>query len=406
MTRAVGMTRATGMTPAGGWRGVVVIILNELRRTGRDRTGLFFVLVLPVVIITVIGATFAAVGEDLPVGVVDLDGSQRSAELVERLDASAALGVRLVDDERELRQLVRVQALTGGLVIPAGYGTAVSAGEDVEVVLLTQQAQGTTAAVLRAAQAVVDEQGQRLAAARFTTEVVGGDLEDNLVLADSMATAQTPLPVELEGTGRDRFAAGNQFSYTAPSNLVLFVFVNSLGVGALFVQARQLGVVDRILSGPATPATVVVGVAANRYLFALIQALLIVMVGAVGFGVVWGDPLGVAALVGMYSAVGAGAGLLVGSLVRNPDQAYAVGIPASIALGMLGGCMWPLEIVSPGMRIAGHLTPHAWAMDAWVKLIFDGEGVGAIGVELAVLGAFATVTLGLASWRVHRQLTG
>jgi ABC-2 type transport system permease protein len=58
---------------------------------------------------------------------------------------------------------------------------------------------------------------------------------------------------------------------------------------------------------------------------------------------------------------------------------------------MLGGCMWPLEIVPPVMRTVGHAVPHAWAMDAWTALALDGEGVGAVTTELLVLAAFALV---------------
>jgi hypothetical protein len=43
-------------------------------------------------------------------------------------------------------------------------------------------------------------------------------------------------------------------------------------------------------------------------------------------------------------------------------------------------------------------------MDAWVELIFYGGTLADIGTELAVLIGFAVVLLGLAAWRVHRQL--
>src|SRR5690606_12589463 len=93
-----------------------------------------------------------------------------------------------------------------------------------------------------------------------------------------------------------------------------------------------------------------------------------------------------------------GVGLLVGSVVASADQAQSVGAPIAIALGMLGGCMWPLAIVPDAMRAAGHVAPHAWAMDAWIALVFDGEGVDGIVLELAVLAGFALV-LGIAATR-------
>jgi ABC-2 type transport system permease protein len=98
-------------------------------------------------------------------------------------------------------------------------------------------------------------------------------------------------------------------------------------------------------------------------------------------------------------------GLLIGATVSDPDQAASVVTPVAIGLAMLGGCMWPLEIVPPFMQAVGHLTPHAWAMDAWMGLVFDGDGVAGIAVDLAVLAGFAAALGLLATWRLRRALT-
>ena len=44
-------------------------------------------------------------------------------------------------------------------------------------------------------------------------------------------------------------------------------------------------------------------------------------------------------------------------------------------------------------------------MDAWIGLVFDGDGVGAIAGDLAVLAGFAAVLGLLASRRLRRALT-
>jgi ABC-2 type transport system permease protein len=76
-----------------------------------------------------------------------------------------------------------------------------------------------------------------------------------------------------------------------------------------------------------------------------------------------------------------------------------------IAFGMLGGCMWPLEIVPPVMRAIGHVVPHGWAVDSWIELLSRGGGLGDIAGRLAVLAAFALAFGTLAAFRLRRQLT-
>ena len=197
----------------------------------------------------------------------------------------------------------------------------------------------------------------------------------------------------------------NQFSYTAPANLVLFVFISSLAIAASLVQARQLGVINRMRAGPLRTSTIVFGFGFSRVVFSLVQSALLLSVGALLFGVDFGDPVGVALVVLAFALLSAGAGLLVAATVRNGEQAQAIGIPVAIALGMLGGAMWPLEIVGSTMRTVGHLVPHAWAMDAWGELVYDGGTPRDVLGEVGILLAFASALLLIATRLLHRRLT-
>ena len=76
-----------------------------------------------------------------------------------------------------------------------------------------------------------------------------------------------------------------------------------------------------------------------------------------------------------------------------------------IAFAMLGGCMWPLGIVPDKVRILGHVTPHAWAVDAWITVLSRAGGVADIATNLAVLAGFAVGMLALASVLLQRRLS-
>jgi ABC-2 type transport system permease protein len=191
--------------------------------------------------------------------------------------------------------------------------------------------------------------------------------------------------------GEGGLDSGSPYRYPAAANLVLFTFINSLAVAGVIVESRRLGVTRRVLAGPVAPSTLVVGYATSRFVLALLQGLVVVVAGAVLFGVPWGDPVAVAALLVSFSAVAAAAAVLIGAIARTPEQTQSIGIPLGIAMGMLGGALWPLELVPAWLRQVGHLTPHAWAMDGWIAVVFDGAGVADIALELGVLAAFGLV---------------
>src|SRR5450759_4400618 len=165
------------------------------------------------------------------------------------------------------------------------------------------------------------------------------------------------------------------YSYSAPTMLVLFEFLNAVAGGAAIIQTRKYGVFARALAAPIRPRDLVLGEGLCNLALALIQSVLIVVVGAVMFDVSWGDPAAAVALVVVWALVGTGAGMVSGTLFRTPEQATAIGPAVGIAFGMLGGCMWPLEIVPRSARLAGHAFPHAWAVDAWTNLLSRGCGL-------------------------------
>jgi ABC-2 type transport system permease protein len=385
----------------------VRIGLASLRRVLRDPTAAFFMLILPVLIIVVVGATAASGRDHFDVGVLDRSGGDRlAARLVEALDASDALDVTSFDDRGSLERAVRRGEVAAGVVVPAGTDDAHRAGRTVEVGVLVEPTNSSALAARSAIAAVVDAEDARLGAAAFVEAETGADAGTAAEAVDAATAAVEPVTVQRRAAGGESRFLPDGFSYSAPTMLVLFVFINAIAGGASMIQTRQLGVYDRMLAAPVGSATIVLGELLSFALIALVQSLLIVAVGAAVFGVSWGDPVAAAALVVAWVLVGTGAGVLSGTLFRTPDQATAIGPTVGIALGMLGGCIWPLEIVPGPMQTVGHLVPHAWAVDAWTELLSRSGGLGDIAGRLGVLLAFAAGLTAVATFRLRRSLRG
>jgi hypothetical protein len=68
-----------------------------------------------------------------------------------------------------------------------------------------------------------------------------------------------------------------------------------------------------------------------------LQAAVIIFGSGLLFGVNWGQPVGVAAVVILFALVGAGAGTFLGTLFRNEQQATGVSLLLGLGLDALGG---------------------------------------------------------------------
>ena len=375
----------------------------ELRRVTRDRTFLFFIVLLPILVILLVGVTTAG-STSVRVGIVTGKATLISTQLVDDLETDPALTTKRYATRTEGVDALRRGELQAVVIIPTTLDANVRSGSTTRVPVVVPGAAQSDQSAVTAVSAVVARHGATVQAAMFATSHSARSLEQNLATARSLQRSARVVPVRTDVVNRDSSTLPAGYSYSAPTMLVLFVFINALAGGAAMIQTRRYGIFSRALAAPIRPRDLVLGETLCYLTLALTQALLIVVVGAVMFGVSWGDPVAAAALIGMWALVGTGAGMVSGSLFRTPEQATAIGPAVGIAFGMLGGCMWPLEIVPRSVSLVGHATPHAWAVDAWVTLLSRGGGLADIAGYLAILAGYAVVLLTTATLRLRHSL--
>ncbi len=383
---------------------VLAIATVNVKRLWRDRSNIFFVFILPIGIIVIIGSLFGS-GFQPKIGMVGSSSGALAEDLHKRL--AAVDGVVVVDYPSEEEMLLAVERGTAqaGVVIPASYDASLQAGVPVQLGFVARP--DSTGTQLQATvRAVVSEQSQVVRAALFASQEIGEDFQSALARATALEAGFNRVNVELSTVGEALFPSTlGQFDLGASSQLILFMFLTGLTGSAALIQTRLYGVSKRMLSTPTRSSTIIVGEALGRYGVVLIQGIYIVAFSWIAFGVFWGDPLGAAATILAFGAVCAGFAMFMGSVFRNDEQAGGVGVIAGLGLAALGGSMIPLEIFSPQMRTIAHFTPHAWASDAFAELVRHGGGLGDILPELGVLVAFAAVTLVFSGWWLRRVTT-
>jgi ABC-2 type transport system permease protein len=370
----------------------------NLRRLFRDRTGSFFVLVFPFLIILSLGATFGGAATPT-VGIVHGDGPL-ATDLAARLDALESLDVERYDDLEALRDAVERGAVDGGVSVPASFDESVTRGDTGDVTYLARPTGGTELRLTVAS--VVDEQSVELVAARFLVDDgLAGSLEEARELATRAADAAPRVEVDVRNLG-----AGSTFGFDqgAAQEVILFMFVTSLSASSMLIETRRLGVSRRMLASPTRPSTVLIGEALGRYAIALVQGVLIVVGTTLLFQVDWGNLLTTAIVVVLFAIAGTGAAMLLGSVLRNASQAGGLGVFLGLVLGALGGCMVPLEVFPPTMATIAHVTPHAWAIDALTDAL-RGASPTEVAVDLGVLAAYGVGLLAIATMLFRRTLT-
>ena len=387
----------------------LVIGWLSAKRFLRDRMALFFTLVFPVGIILIVGSATSGFNEDtLPIGIVNDGSGPLAKELDRTISRERSVEIERFDDRDDLAKAVRRGEVPAGVVIPADYDAVLASGKDAKLDFLVDQSRGFPAGARSVLARAAARQGSFVQAAHFTVRHADKSFDTSLRDARASNELLTSVRIGVTDERVGRADAENTLApgigYQTPSVLLLFVFITSLAGAGAIIQTRRLGVSRRMYGTPTTARQILAGETLGRFIVAGGQALFLFFAGTFLFGVDWGDPLGAFALIVMFVAVGASVGMLVGTIFSTPEQAGSVGPPIGIALGMLGGCMWPLEIVPEPMQAFGHLFPHAWAMDAWIELIGRGGTIVDILPQLGVLAGFVAVLFPLGAWRFRRAI--
>lgn len=378
------------------------IVSVGLSRFVRDRFNLFFVFLFPLAIVLLIGIQY---GEPptLTVGVVSA-GGEVSDEIIERLEDTDRVEIVLHTDPEEVADEIESGDLDAGVLLPDDLDDAAWEGRPSEVTFLS-----SPFGVGPQLRSVLDDALARTLAVPTAVGAAterGADPDSARAAAADAAWVLEVVDVETTTTGERIFPEDvTGFDVGASSQLVLFVFLTSLTGAASLIQSRKLGVVTRMLSTPTSLRTIIGGEALTRFFIAALQGVYIMGATVVLFGVNWGDLVATAAILVAFSAVGAAAAMLSGSVFSNDEQAAGIGVIAGLGLAALGGAMLPVELFSDTMLTIARFIPHYWAIDALADVVRRDAGLADVVPQLGILLAFAATIGAIAVWRLRVTLT-
>ncbi len=382
-------------------RAVLAVAGAELLRFLRDKSNIFFVFVFPMLLVFVLGSTFGGGGSQGGVRIVGEDGALRDA-LVAQLE-SQDLSVDVTSEDDALEQVSRGRA-AAALILPDGAESAYEDGDSTRLEIVPTS--GTSGIAMRQQVATAVETVQLRSAEVEALTQRGAEAsaaESALDAAEERVTVPGVQVRDVDDVAQ-AFSGVGQFEVGATSQLLLFVFLTSLAGAATLIQARRDGVIARSLSAPVRPGQVLLGQTTGRFAIAMFQGLYIMIATALLFDVSWGNPVLAVLILACFGAVAAGAAMLLGSLIDNEAAASGIGVGLGLVLAGLGGGMAPLEIFSDTLRKVAHITPHAWAYDAYAEIQRHQGGLVEILPQLGVLIAMAVVVLALGAWALRRSV--
>ena len=422
-------------------RSTLKLARKDLKVLFKDRGQLAVLFVLPMVFALMLGGPHAgaknlvgASGESklsINAYIVNEDEGPYGAQVEEVLESIQALRIRTVRSADLADKKVAEGEAPAAVIIPVDFSTTINANQPTRVQLIKDPARQTEAQVVAGILKEVltelnvraeIEYGIRAVYAR-TSALDGADPETTrAVQAQTMGVIwtavqeirQSPAIVvqreDLAGEERVLVASGVVFGFLMPTFSTMFAFFLVGIMAESILREKEAGSFRRLLAAPIHPGTVVAGKMVAFIGVVFLQMLVLFGICSVLFEMPLGDPLGLVVLTLALALAATGLGMLLGSLAQSRKQAGSIGMLlgfvlwfasgfTSFAINITGGQI-QFDLPIEGFRYyLSQLTPHAHAINGYIKLMIDGVGLVDILPNILALLGFGGVFFLIGLWR-------
>jgi ABC-type multidrug transport system permease subunit len=335
---------------------LVQLILARLREFCREPSAIFWVYVFPLIMVVTLGVAFRnQSAEKYEVAVVS---SKRADEVRAALADDARFKSRITDQE-ESRQLLRV---------------------------------GKVDVVIRVPDSALGECEYSYDPSR-PGSVLARDAADDLL--QRRAGRRDAFPA----TNREVSEPGGRYiDFLVPGLLGMGLMGGGMwGVGFAIVDMRMRKLLKRYLATPMRRGHFLAGIMLSRLAFTLPEVLVLLVCARLWFGVeIHGSLVTTCLLIMLGAFQFAGIGLLVASRAETLETVSGLMNLVMLPMWIASGIFFSVERFPPLVQPAIQCLPLTPLIEALRRVILEGAGLGSIGLQLATIVAWGTVTFVLA----------
>lgn len=360
---------------------LLALTVANIKSYVRDRAALFWTLAFPLIFILLFGFIFQGAGTSrLTLGWVDEDRSIASAELHQRFADQDGVTLEDGGSDDSLSKMKQgdVDAV---IVVPSGYDETLAANAE---------GGGFPASI------TVYTDPSRSALAGEIYQAVGTVL--GIVNLGDRPPLVIPKPETIQTENL------NFISYFVPSILGLSVMQVGIFAAIPLVADREKLILKRLAATPLRRWQLVGSNILMRLLIAMTQAVIIVLVGSMAFGVqITGNLLLAAGFVALGAVTFLALGYVIASFANTEDSANGMTSVIQFPMMFLSGSFFQIDQMPDFLQSIARAIPLTYLADALRQVMVGGAPFAPLWVCFAVLGVWLVVCFGIAARKFRWQ---
>jgi ABC-2 type transport system permease protein len=371
---------------------LLALIRKEFIQTFRDPRSLTITFIMPLIQLFLLGYAATSDVRNVPLAVLDRDRSAASRDLLSAYRAADYYRIDFdVTGEAELKQLIDSGQAGAGLIIPPGYGDKVAAGQTAQVAFVVDGSDPTIA-------------GTGLSAAQFIAQAKATSLlVQRAAQLGQGNVARSPVEIRTQvWYNPDLVSAYNMVP--AMIGMILQFLTIQLTASAI-VRERERGTMEQLAVTPLSAVELMIGKLTPFVLIAMIDAVEILVVGVLVFGVpINGSIWLLLALSALFLATTLGIGLFISTIAKTQREAQMSSMLFTLPAIFLSGFFFPIAAMPKVLQYASYAIPLRYFLIVARSIVLKGVGADALWPEIRALAIFSVVIMGLAVWRFRKTL--
>jgi ABC-2 type transport system permease protein len=369
----------------GFWRRSYAMVIKEFIQLRRDRVSFAMIVMIPVMQLLLFGFAINTTPRNLPTAVLLQEDSDLARSILKALENTAYFHfTREVHDVAEFDNLLLSGKVLFGVEIPRGFERAVRRG-DHPALLVAADATDPVAA------------GSALGALGVVVQTA---LEHDLHTGDPPS-----LPFEIRSHARYNPAGSSRLNIV-PGLVGTILTMTMLIYTALSVTREiERGTMESLLSMPITPVEVMLGKIVPYVLVGFIQAILIIGIGVLLFGVPVNGSLTLLALLStLFITTNLSIGYTFSTIAQNQLQAMQMSIMFFLPSILLSGFMFPFAGMPVWAQYIGEGLPLTHYLRIVRAIMLKGAALPNLQYDAMALLALMLLAMTIAVMRFRRTL--
>ncbi|MDH8677903.1 ABC transporter permease [Fusibacter bizertensis] len=365
-------------------------LLKLKLRLMKDNKTLYVIMIAMSLILSAVFGNSMTGSYQPTIVVVDEDQSIEASDLIAKLSSEYNFNVKLKSYDEAMDDVMNRNALSTVVIKENFY--EIKSG--IEVIQLRETVESFQLSNLLENEVNLIKNMKQLTDKTIAlVNAQGTEFDQNKLSADIKTVFveqwETKKPIrmvsEIFSTNEAKFS-GLNIHYIVGMTLFFVTYSLMFTVGDI-LEDKRLHTLDRMMVSPSTRMDVLWSNLISAMVIGTLQIIVMVFAGQFLFGIDWGNNLLLVIGLGvLYIFVMTALSLFVVSLMKTMAQLSAVSPIVLTGMGMLGGCMWPLEIItSKPLLMLANITPHKWAISAIEGVVIHGKVDSSTLISVVVL---------------------